>query len=118
MTFDISGNPLFNWSIVQLDASPSLDSLSDVVRTVHWRYSINFSDVSGVEYNTDIYGSLDDLGSPDANSFIPYNELTKTTVVAWLESKYDMTVLQSQLMQKLNDLYHPSIVPLSLPFQN
>ena len=71
----------FNWTIPSVERKTSLDGLSDVIKTVHWRY--RGTDKDGVTAET--YGSLS-LEDPNPEDFTPWDEVTSTDVIGWLES--------------------------------
>ena len=70
----------FNWTISAVDRAVSLDGLSDVIQTVHWRY--RGTDENGVTAET--YGSTA-IGEPNPQDFTPWDEVTATDVEGWLE---------------------------------
>lgn len=100
----------YNWVIAQLDTAPSDDGLTDVVKTVHWRYQA----VDG-SYMADVYGSVG-LGTPDAEHFTPYADLTEAKVIEWLEGKLEVDQLKSNLDGQIAALKNPPIVNLPLPW--
>jgi hypothetical protein len=100
----------YNWVISVLDTAPSEDGLTDVVKTVHWRYQ-----ATNDTYFADIYGSVG-LDTPESAQFTPYAELTEADVVTWLESKLDVEELKANLDGQLERLANPPIVNLPLPW--
>ena len=70
----------FNWTISAVDRAVSLDGLSDVIQTVHWRY--RGTDEDGVTAET--YGSTA-IGEPNPQDFTPWDEVTTEDVIGWLE---------------------------------
>lgn len=71
----------FNWTISAVDRELSLDGLTDVIKTVHWRYK--GTDVNGVTSET--YGATA-IGNPNPTNFTPFPQLTDDDVIRWLES--------------------------------
>ncbi len=45
------------WLISQMDTAPSEDGLTDVVKTVHWRYQAEQVDTDKT-YNAEVYGAM------------------------------------------------------------
>jgi hypothetical protein len=71
----------FNWTISSVERAVSLDELSDVIQTVHWRY--RGTDENGVTAET--YGTTS-IGEPNPQDFTPWNEVTESDVIGWLET--------------------------------
>ena len=71
----------FNWTISAVERAVSLDGLSDVIQTIHWRY--RGTDENGVTAET--YGATP-VGSPNPQDFTPWNEVTEADVIGWLEA--------------------------------
>lgn len=79
----------YTWNFGPLDCEPSANGLTNVVKTVHWRY------VGTDGTNTsDVYGSVS-LGSPDPNTYIQYSNLTINTVIGWVTSSIGNTQIES-----------------------
>lgn len=70
----------FNWTISATDRAISLDGLSDVIQTIHWRY--RGTDQNGITAET--YGATS-VGAPNPQDFIPYDGVTAADVEEWLE---------------------------------
>jgi hypothetical protein len=70
-----------------MDCTPSLDGLTDVVSTVHWRYKGTTED--GI--TSEIYGIIS-VGQPNPSNFVDYNNLTFQQVSSWLESIYSQEI--------------------------
>jgi hypothetical protein len=70
----------FNWTISAVDRTLSLDGLTNVIKTVHWRYRA--TDENGV--STETYGATS-LGEPNPNEFTPFKEVNESDVIIWLE---------------------------------
>lgn len=70
----------YDITITSLACSPSQDSLTDVVVIVYWM--VTATDPTGV-YTTGVSGSTT-LQPPDPATFVPFESLTKETVVSWL----------------------------------
>lgn len=70
----------FNWTISATDRAVSLDGLSDVIQTIHWRY--RGTDQNDITAET--YGATS-VGAPNPQDFIPYDGVTAADVEGWLE---------------------------------
>jgi hypothetical protein len=73
----------YTWKIEQLDVTPAVGELSDVVRRVHWR--LLASDGSS---EADVFG-MENLGTPTPEAFIAYPSLVEADVIGWLEETID-----------------------------
>lgn len=93
----------YKWVISGLHAKIQEGELSDVVKSVHWRYQAEDADGN----IADVYGSVG-LEAPDAESFVPHEELTQADVEAWLESKLVVEQLQAGLDAKLEAMANPT----------
>lgn len=103
-----------NWIVVQMDTAPSVDGLTDVVKSVHWRRSA--TEVDGDKtYYTDVYGLMT-CETPSSTDFTAYPNLTFNQVCGWLEAGLDVGSLDSALDAKIADLINPPIINLPLPW--
>jgi hypothetical protein len=98
----------YKWVISDLQAKIQDGELSNVIDTIHWRYQ-----ATDGEYSADVYGSVG-LDSPEADSFIPADELTVADVEAWLESKLDVEALKEGLDAQIDSQKNPTHISLSL----
>lgn len=102
----------FTWIIPELTTAKSEDGLTDVVKTVHWRYQ-----ASNETFTTEIYGTVG-LSEPNPEEFTPFESLTKEKVVSWLESNLDVEEMQNSLNTQLALLADPPIVAKTPPWDN
>ena len=103
----------YNWVISQLDAYPQHEGHTDVVFTVHWRRQ-----ATDGTHNADIYGSQ--AVTLDAEApFTPYDQLTETQVIEWLEDAMGAETLAAQkaaLDQQIENQINPPVVNPPLPW--
>ena len=107
----------FNWIVSQLECAPSENDLSNVIKIIHWRYQAQDGDLFA-----DTYGCVG-LGTADPNNFTEYSNITKDTVISWLESSLnaveeneELSTLQKSLIQNIESQRNPPIVNLGLPW--
>jgi beta-glucanase (GH16 family) len=100
----------YKWVISQLDTAPSEDALTDVVKTIHWRYQATDAD-----YSADIYGSMA-CATPSDTNFTAYDDLTQDDVISWLEAGLDVDAFKENLDKQIEDQKNPPIVNLPLPW--
>ena len=100
------------WLISQMDTAPSEDGLTDVVKTVHWRY-----EGKDGEYTAEVYGVLS-CATPSDTDFTAYEDLTYEQVCLWLVAGLDQEAMDLNLEAQIENLKNPPIVNLPLPFSN
>ena len=100
----------YTFKVTELEVAPSLDGQSDVVTRV--RYNYNGVDANG--YSGSFAGATP-MPAP-SGSFIPYNELTQETVVAWLDEVSDKPHMQEQITKQINNQINPHYVPTPIPW--
>jgi hypothetical protein len=100
----------YKWVIAQLDTAPSEDGLTDVVKTIHWRYQ-----AQDAEYFADVYGSMA-CATPSETDFTAYPDLTEDQVISWLEAGNDVDALKTYLDAQIETKKNPPIVNLPLPW--
>jgi hypothetical protein len=100
----------YQWVIAQLDTAPSEDALTDVVKTIHWRYQATDAD-----YSSEVYGAMA-CATPSDTDFTAYDDLTQDQVISWLEASLDVDALKENLDKQIDDQKNPPIVNLPLPW--
>lgn len=71
----------FNWTISAAEREVNLDGLENVIKTIHWTY--RGTDENGVTAET--YGATA-IGSPNPESFTPWQEVSDQVAIGWLET--------------------------------
>jgi hypothetical protein len=85
----------FIWNADNLDRRAS----DGLVTTVHWRCTAQDSD-----YTASVYGTVGLEGDEPA---IPYDSLTKDTVMAWVFDKLDKADIETQLADQIDAQKNP-----------
>jgi hypothetical protein len=93
-----------------LSTAPSENGLTDVVKTIHWRYAGTDGDIYA-----DTYGAMA-CATPSETDFTAYPDLTEDQVISWLEAGLDVEALQANVAAKIADIKNPPIVNLPLPW--
>ncbi len=80
---------VYNWNFDPLTCYTHQDGFTDVVMTVHWQYSaqsgsLNDSGSFVPEYSAQIIGTQGFTFDPSSSVFIPFEDLTKDTVLGWM----------------------------------
>ena len=98
------------WVVSQLDTAPSEDGLTDVVKTVHYRYQ-----GQDAEYFAEVYGTMA-CATPSDTDFTAYEDLTYEQVCAWLEAGLDVEAMDTNLAAQIEYQKNPPIIQLPLPW--
>lgn len=105
----------FTWIITTMDCKISEGELNDVVTAVHWRLSATRDGAY-----TDTYG-VATVGPPDPTDYTNYPDLTKETVVGWVETSIgtdNLDEIKNNLNIELDAIIAPVNVTLPPPFSN
>jgi hypothetical protein len=95
----------FNWTISAVERAISLDGLSDVIQTIHWRYrGINENGVTA-----ETYGAVA-VGEPNPQDFTPFDEVTASDVEGWLVNLLDVPSMQANLEAQIALLITPTTI--------
>jgi hypothetical protein len=100
----------YTWSFPEFDVVKSEDGLTDVVKTIHWRY-----DAQDGVFNAGAYGTVG-LGAPNPANFIPYNQLTEAWTISACSASLDVPAMNAALAASIADQIDPPIVPMVPPF--
>ena len=98
------------WVVSQLDTAPSEDGLTDVVKTVHYRYQ-----GQDAEYFAEVYGTMG-CATPSDTDFTAYEDLTYEQVCLWLVAGLDQEAMDSNLLAQIKNQKNPPIINLPLPW--
>ena len=94
----------YDWKINQLDAKIHEDGLDNVIYTIHWRYTA--TDESDPLISANSIGTLGVIYDPE-NPFIPYADLIKTDVIAWLDAGLDVDSMKLSLDNQIELIKNP-----------
>ena len=94
-----------NWSIDNLDRKSS----NGYVTTIHWR-----AIATEGKLNTSINGTV---SFKDGEPIIPYENLTKETVLGWLFNNISKEEIETKVTEQLETLKNP-VVKSGLPWEN
>lgn len=104
----------YSWLVSQMDTAPSLDGLTDVVVTVHWRRTATAVDGDNTYY-ADTYGAMG-CATPSETDFTAYPDLTFEQVCGWLDAGNDVEALDANLDTQIENQVNPPIVAYPLPW--
>ncbi len=102
------------WIIAALDCKPSIDTMTDVVSVIHWIKQAT-EVVDDKTYTADTYGACA-VGSPDAENFTAFADLTEEEVIAWLEAVLDVEAIDNALDAQIETQKNPPVVTKKAPW--
>lgn len=101
----------YEWKFQLLEMAPSYQGLSDVIRTVHWRY-VGTEDEAVYE----TFGQQP-LNDPDPANFTAANEVTSDQVLGWVSALIGtegVAALQTQITAQIALQKSPTLIPMQL----
>jgi len=110
----------FSIVIHQAPVALSQDGLTDVVKSVSWsRLAQQEVEINGeTTIFTAGYPGITQLGAPNPAAFIPYNQITETEILQWINDAVgDWTQIDAGLTASLQTQINPPVVNLPLPWQ-
>ena len=102
----------YRWVINQMNCIPKEGQLIDVVYLIYWT---RYAKKENIEVS--VFGTMI-CDSPSETDFTAYDDLTFEQVCQWLESGLNVSELDFNLNDKINNIINPPIVVLPLPFTN
>ena len=99
----------YTWNFPTLERKATEGDLSDVVKTIHYRYTGTYD--SNTEISSTIYGTVG-LDQPDSNTFITFDSLTANTVKTWVLTKLNQTEieLKASIDSQNDTIVNPSLI--------
>jgi len=86
------------WTIAQLDRNTA----DGGVTVAHWRVS----EVDG-DYSASSYGTVGFTPDPSASDFVPYADLTESTVLGWVQEQLDKDAIEASLTANIAEQKAP-----------
>ena len=104
----------YTWDFPQLDTAPAEDGLTDVVKTIHWRFtavSDTETNEEGAPLSVSAYGTAS-VGEADPAAFTDFDSLTKEQVKGWVLASLEKTEdeLSAMLSEQMQNLINPPII--------
>ena len=87
------------WTIEQLDRNTA----DGGVTCAHWRVL----EVDG-DYSASSYGTVGFTPDPSASDFIPYADLTESTVLGWVQAEVDKDATEAELAANIAEQKTPT----------
>lgn len=98
------------WSVVTLDYTKTIGSLSDVVTNIHWA-ATKSETIGSDTYTGRIYGSVM-LADADSSSFIAYADIKESDAVAWAKAALgadEVTSIETSVTNQLTEAKTPTV---------
>tara|TARA_Y100000766_G_C18579116_1_gene446268 strand:- start:8 stop:361 length:354 start_codon:yes stop_codon:yes gene_type:complete len=108
----------YSWNCRTVDCYTKLDSNSDVVYNIHWRYTAT-SDKVDSEGNPYVASSIgtQSVSTEDIKDFIPFADLTNTKVTEWCETgigEEQVAKMKEGLDAQIEEKINPTHVTLQV----
>jgi len=87
------------WTIEQLDRNTA----DGGVTCAHWRVS----EVDG-DYSSSRYGAVGFVPDPSSSDFVPYADLTESTVLGWVQAEVDKDATEKALADDIAEQKTPT----------
>lgn len=91
---------MYTWSILSLERNTS----DGGVVVAHWR-----CDGADGDYKAGAYGSVGFTPDPEAEGFIPFDQLTEADVLEWVYASVDKTEIEGKIAEKIAEDKAPKI---------
>ncbi len=102
----------YNWVISTMDCIVSDNGLNNIVEGVHWRFYGNLDDEN--KTGGELFG-YKKVSKPNPESFTVFEDLTKETIISWLEQDIDVEAMKSKIQIIIDEKLTPKKVNLTLP---
>lgn len=85
--------------------APSIDGLSNVVVAVSWSRIVTNTVGEGEDAKTHVasYPGVTEIGAPDSNNFIDFDNVTDDHLKAWINEVVDISVIDERLEQHIQN---------------
>ena len=103
----------YTWNFPTLERKATEGDLSDVVKTIHYRYTATSdqNNADGNPYSATVYGTVG-LGDADSGSFTAFDSITTDQAIAWTLAGLGKTEaeLQTALDETIANQISPPLV--------
>ena len=106
----------YELDITNMEAVPTEDNLSNVVKIIYYTY-IGKETIDDKDYYGDVSGAVE-INTPNSDSFISFDNLTKNLVKQWVESKIDLSSIKEYIIKTIEVQKNPPTVVKSNPWSN
>ena len=103
----------YTWNVVQMDAYPEKDGLTDVVFQIHWTL-VGTDDT----YQASVYGSCI-VRLNESEPYTPYTDLTQDQVIGWVKNSLGeekVSLYKANVATQIKNQINPPVVTPPLPW--
>lgn len=100
----------YTWTIEAADCIVSQNGLDTIIQTVYWRY--RGEDENGIVYEP---SGAQVIGPANPDSFTPFEQINSQVVIQWLEALIDVSTIQTEIENKIQELNNPVIIRMRIP---
>jgi hypothetical protein len=100
----------YNWNFNPLESYPTASGQTDVVFLVHWQAYGATGSYQGSSIGTQTVSY--DTGSV----FVPFEELTYETVYNWVSASMDMSAIEENITQQIENKINPPVLIQQAPW--
>ena len=93
---------MYTWTI------PNTEYSNDANKSIviaHWRVTAQDG-----EYTASSYGTVGFTPDPDAEDFVPFDQLTEATVIGWVQADMDVEAVEANLAAQIEEAKAPAVV--------
>lgn len=102
----------YSLEILRLEVKLLENTLENVVFQAHWRYTATSEDGQYIEQ---VVGTAS-IGAPDLDNFVPFEDLTESQVVSWVESAVDFEPFKQNLDAAILEKQQPTAEVKNVPW--
>jgi hypothetical protein len=92
---------MYTWTIANLERNAA----DDGVVIAHWRVTAEDG-----EHTASSYGTVGFTPDPDAEGFVPFDQLTEATVIGWVQAELDQDAIEAGLAAQIEEAKAPAVV--------
>ena len=89
------------WTIANLERNAA----DNGVTIAHWRCTAQDG-----EYTASSYGTVGFTPDPDAEDFVPFDQLTEATVIGWVQADMAVEAVEANLAAQIEEAKAPAVV--------
>lgn len=92
---------MYTYTIANLERNAA----DDGVVIAHWRVTAEDG-----EYTASSYGTVGFTPDPDAEGFVPFDQLTEAMVIGWVQAELDQDAIEAGLAAQIEEAKAPAVV--------
>jgi len=105
-------NTKFEWIVHELQVTPSLGGLQNVVGKIAWEAQAR----NGIAFVRE--QGISNMAEPKQNSFVEYSQISKETALKWLWESIDKNAVEQEAEEKIKAILQPPLMAKPLPWES